>query len=94
MGNDVEGSLEATGCIREDITVVSDAHGSDAHETEVEAEVGAVKREETGVYIHFKVSTSFNMSLAISFVFSNLPTQLPILLDVAFRVLVCVSAVQ
>ena len=48
----VQGTLEATRSIGKQIRIISDADCSGAHGTKLEAKVGVVQVEKTGVYVN------------------------------------------
>ena len=71
MTDDVEGPLETTWGVGEEIRVIRDTDGSGADGTELEAKIGAVEAEEAGVDINFEVSTCSHMSLSILLLLSS-----------------------
>ena len=91
--NDVEGSLEATDRVGEQVGVIRDTDSSGADGANVEAKVGAVETEQTGVNVNLKMSAGPDMTLPIPLVFLDPSTQLAFQLHVAVSVLVCTSAV-
>ena len=66
--HDVEGALETAGRVGEQVGVIGDTDGSGADVAELEAEVGAVQAEETGVDVHLEMAASPDMPLSISLV--------------------------
>ena len=93
VGDDVEGSLEATDRVGEQVGVIRDTDSSGADGANVEAKVGAVETEQTGVNVNLKMSAGPDMALPIPLVFLDPSAQLAFQLHVAVSVLVCASAV-
>ena len=91
--DDVEGSLEATDRVGEQVGVIRDTDSSGADGANVEAKVGAVETEQTGVNVNLKMSAGPDMALPIPLVFLDPSAQLAFQLHVAVSVLVCASAV-
>ena len=65
VGNDVQGSLQATGAVGEQVGIVSDTDSSGANGANVEVKVGAVQAEETGVYVELEIAIGPHMTLPI-----------------------------
>ena len=63
MTDDVQSALESTGGVRVDVGVVGDTDSTGADGSKVEAKVRAVQRQETWVYIDFKMAACFHMAL-------------------------------
>ena len=86
MADGVDGTLEATGSVGEQIGIISDTHSSDAVRPKEKTKVGAVEGEETRIDIHFEVSTSSDVALPVALVLHHLPAELVIQLDMALCV--------
>ena len=91
--DDVESSLETTGGVGKEVRVIRDTDSSGTDGANVEAKVGAVETEQTGVNVNLKMSAGPDMTLPIPLVFLDPSTQLAFQLHVAVSVLVCTSAV-
>ena len=65
VGDDVQGTLQATGAVGEEVGIISDKDISCTDRTEIKAKVGAVEREETGIYVHFEVTACSHMALPV-----------------------------
>ena len=74
VDDDVQGTLQATGAVGEQVGIVSNTDSSGIDGTKIKAKVGAVEREEAGIYVHFEVSTRSNMALPVSLVLDNTRT--------------------
>ena len=59
----------------------------------METKGGTVEREETGVYINFKMPAGSDMALPVAFVLLHLPAELVLELQVALSVHISVLAV-
>ena len=88
VGNDVQGSLQATGAAGEQVGIVSDTDSSGAERSQFKSKLGVIERQETGINVHFEVSTRSYMSLPVPLVLLHPPTELVLELDVALCVLV------
>ena len=93
VSDDVQGTLQATGAVREQVGVISNTDSGGIDGSKVKAKVGAVEREEAGIYVHFEVTTCPDMALPVSLVLRHLPAELVLQLDVALSVLVGVLAI-
>ena len=93
MTDDVQSTLESTGGVRVDVGVVGDTDSTGADGSNVETKVRAVQRQETRVYINFKMAACLDMALPVSLVLDNLPAQHIFVLDVALGVAVGVPTV-
>ena len=93
VSDDVQGTLQATGAVREQVGVISNTDSSGIDGSKVKAKVGAVEREEAGIYVSFEVPTCPDMALPVSLVLCHLPAELVLQLDVALSVLVGVLAI-
>ena len=93
VADDVEGSLEATDRVGEQVGVIRDTNCSGTDGANVEAKVGTVQTEQTRVNINLEMSAGPDMTLSNSFVFLDPSTQLSFQLHVAVGVPVCASAV-
>ena len=93
VSNDVQGPLEATGAVGEQVGVISNADSSGADRTKLKSKPGVVERHDTGIDIHLEVSAGSYVSLPVPLVLLHLPTDLILELDVALGVLVGTLAV-
>ena len=94
VGDDVQGTLEATGAVGEQVGIISDTDSCCTDRTEIKAKVGAVEREKTGIYVNFEVTACSHMALPVSLVLLHLPAEIVLQLGVALSALVGILAVS
>ena len=88
VSDDVQGTLQATGAAGEQVGIVSDTDSSGAERSQFKSKLGVIERQETGIDVHFEVSTRSYMALPVPLVLLHPPTELVLELDVALCVLV------
>ena len=88
MADDIEGTLEATERVAEQIGVIRDTNSSSADGANIEAKVGAVQDEKAGVDVDLEMPTGPHKTLPIPFVYLDPSTQLFSQLHVTVSVLV------
>ena len=69
MAQYVEGTLQATGGVREQVGVICDTDSGGVERTKIESQFGGVQADETRVYVNLEVATGPYMSLPIAFAF-------------------------
>ena len=67
VADGVDGTLQATGSVGLQISVVSDTYSSDMERTKRKTKDGAVEREETWIYVHFEVEVVFQYEVVLIF---------------------------
>ena len=65
MVDDVQGPLETTGGVGEEVGVIGDADSSDTVGPKIKAKFRALQRQETRVYVNLKMSTCSDMTLSL-----------------------------
>ena len=93
VGDDVQGTLQATGAVGEQVGIISNTDSSCTDGTEIKAKAGTVEREKTGIYVNFEVTACSHMALPVTLVLLHFPAELVLQLDVALSALVGILAV-
>ena len=75
VGDDVQGTLQATGAVGEQVGIISNTDSSCTDGTEIKAKAGAVEREKTGIYVNFEVTACSHMALPVSLVLLHFPAE-------------------
>ena len=55
MTDEIQGCLETTRAVRDNVCVICDENCSGAHGTKAEAKLGGIEGQKAGVDIHFEV---------------------------------------